>query len=461
MKFDAAEVIEFTDPTKMSRDELRALQWRRLKRQLAYNYANAPFHRERLDAAGLHPEDIRTWDDFLKVPVMNKSDHRGAQEESITRFGHPFGMLGCAPLEKFVLIAATSGTSGLPTFYTLTDRDLKIFSELQARKYRRMGLRPGDRVLHAFALSMMVGGVPFLQTLRSYGACIVPVGAEVGSQRLLEFARLTRPRMLVCTPSYAEYIADKCFDVLGIPARDLGIEIILCGGEPGASLPDLRQKIESAYGGRLYDYTGLIHTFHGISCGAPGVGMHFISEDYCVLEILDQETKRPLELKEGVVGEMVYTYLDIEGSPLMRYALGDVLEISTAPCTCGWTGLSFKILGRSDDMLIVKGVNVYPAAIRNVVAGFVPRTTGQIRVILDRPGHKVTPPLNLVVEHGAEVEQNQLRALASELENRIHDKLKVRPKIDLVEPGTLQRSTYKTKLVEVLSSKGTADSQAA
>src|SRR5687768_7770077 len=209
MKFDAAEVIEFTDPTKMSRDELRALQWRRLKRQLAYNYANAPFHRERLDAAGLHPEDIRTWDDFLKVPVMNKSDHRRAQEESITRFGHPFGMLGCAPLEKFVLIAATSGTSGLPTFYTLTDRDLKIFSELQARKYRRMGLRPGDRVLHAFALSMMVGGVPFLQTLRSYGACIVPVGAEVGSQRLLEFARLTRPRMLVCTPSYAEYIADR------------------------------------------------------------------------------------------------------------------------------------------------------------------------------------------------------------------------------------------------------------
>ena len=112
-------------------------------------------------------------------------------------------------------------------------------------------------------------------------------------------------------------------------------------------------------------------------------------------------------------------------------------------------------------MLIVKGVNVYPAAIRNVVAGFVPRTTGQIRVILDRPGHKVTPPLNLVVEHCADVDENQLLALASELENRIHDKLKVRPKIDLVEPGTLQRSTYKAKLVEVLSSNGTADSQAA
>ncbi|MBK7473556.1 MAG: hypothetical protein IPI73_25915 [Betaproteobacteria bacterium] len=148
---------------------------------------------------------------------MDKHDHRQAQEESIRRFGHPFGMLCCVSTESFTMLSATSGTSGTPTFYTLTEPDLKIYSELMARKLRLIGLRPGDRVLHGFALSMMVGGQAVLQLLKNYGACIVPVGAEVGSRRLLEFARLVRPRMLICTPSYAEYVAEKCQETLGIP----------------------------------------------------------------------------------------------------------------------------------------------------------------------------------------------------------------------------------------------------
>lgn len=435
----------------LSRDELRALQWSRLGSQLAYNYANSPFYRERFDEIGLKPEDIKTWDDFRRIPTMDKHDHRKAQEESFSRFGHPFGMLACAPPEKFVILSATSGTTGTPTFYTITAHDLKIFSELQARKFRRIGLRPGDRVLHGLSLSMFVGGIPLIEAVKSYGACAVPVGAEVGTRRLLEFAQLTRPRLLVCTPSYAEYLAEKAPEIIGRPVRDLGIEMIMCGGEPGASLVEVRERIETAYGARLYDMIGATHTFHGVGCNSPEQLMHLVSEDYCVLELLDPETKSVVEMRDGAQGEMVFTYLDIEGTPFLRYSLGDVLQVFTSPCECGRPGLRFRILGRSDDMLIVKGVNVYPAALRNAVVSFTPRTTGQMRVVLDQAGHRVKPPLRLVVEHGPDVSGSGLSELKAALENMMHEKLKVRPDIQLVAPGTLERSTHKTKLIEIRS----------
>lgn len=446
----------------LSRDELQALQWRRLGAQLAYNYAKSPFYRRRFDQFGLKPEDIRTWDDFRRLPTMNKHDHREAQEESIQRFGHPFGMLACASPEEFIILNATSGTTGTPTLYTVTEHDLKILNELQARKFWRIGLRPGDRVLHGYSLSMFVGGIPLVEAVKSYGACAVPVGAEVGSRRILDFAQLVRPRMLVCTPSYAEYLAERAPEIVGRPVRDLGIELLMCGGEPGAGLAEVRRRVETAYGAKLYDAIGATHTFHGIACDSPEYqGMHLVSEDYCVLELLNPETKAVVELQDGAVGEMAFTYLDFQGTPFLRYALGDILQVFTSPCECGWPGLRFKILGRSDDMLIVKGVNVYPAALRNVVVGFAPRTTGQMRVVLDRPGHLITPPLRLVVEHGPDVQGGAVPALKAALETMMHEKLKVRPEVQLVTPGTLERTSHKTKLIEVRSSAAPAVSATA
>lgn len=434
----------------LSRDEIQALQRQRLGPQLAYNYAHSPFYRRRFDAAGFSPEDVRSWDDFRRIPVMSKHDHRRAQEESVDRFGHPFGMLACAPPEKFIVLNATSGTTGTPTLYTITEHDLRILNELQARKFWRVGLRPGDRVLHAYSLSMFVGGIPMVEAIKSYGACAVPVGAEVGSRRVLDFAGLVRPRALICTPSFAEYLAEKAPEILGRPIRELGIELLMCGGEPGAGLPEVRRRVQEAYGAFLYDAIGATHTFHGISCDLPEYqGMHLVSEDHCVLELLDLETRNPIEFRDGATGEMVFTYLDWEGTPFLRYALGDVLQVFTTPCECGWPGLRFKILGRSDDMLIIKGVNVYPAAIRNVVVSFVPRTTGQMRIVLDRPGHFVRPPLRLVVEHGPAVEGPGVPALKAALEQMMHEKLKVRPEIQLVPPGSLERATHKAKLIEI------------
>ena len=434
----------------LSRDELQALQWSRVGPQIAYNYEHSPFYRRRFDELGIKPRDISTWADFRKIPTMDKELHRQAQEESIERFGHPYGMLACAPPEEVVLINATSGTTGMPTLYTTTQHDLAILNELQARKFWRVGLRPGDRVLHGFSLSLFVGGVPLIQALNKYGVCVIPVGAEVGSRRLLETAALTRPRGLASTPSYAEYLAEKAPETIGQPISELGIEVLMCGGEPGVGLPAVRQRIETAYGARLYDFIGATHTFHGVSCDLKEYqGLHLVSEDYCILELLDPETKQPLELGDGVIGEMVFTYLDFRGTPFLRYALGDVLQVFTSPCECGWPGLRFKIIGRSDDMLIVKGVNVFPAALRNVVSQYAPRTTGQMRVVLDRPGHRVTPPLRLVVERGEDVKSSGLGSLKAELENMMHDKLKIRPEIELVPPGSLERSSHKTKLIEI------------
>jgi phenylacetate-CoA ligase len=184
--------------------------------------------------------------------------------------------------------------------------------------------------------------------------------------------------------------------------------------------------------------------------------MHLLSEDYCVLELRDPESGEFLELEDGAIGEMVFTELDWEGSPLLRYAIGDILQVFLGPCPCGRPGLRFKILGRSDDMLIVKGVNVYPVALRNVVVGFHPRTTGEMRIVLDGPGPRVTPPLRLRVEHDASLRREEIARLQTSLEEVMHERLKVRPSIEMVAAGVLPRTTHKAKLIEIGPPSGAA-----
>ena len=227
----------------LSREVLRDLQWQKLQAQLTYNYRHSPFYQRKLDSVGLSPDKIRTWDDFRQIPPMDKHEHRQAQEESLERFHHPYGMLVCAPLESFVLLSSTSGTTGTPTLYTLTAKDMRVLYELQARKFRRIGLKPGDRVLHAFSLSMFTAGIPWVMALQQYGACVVPVGAELGSRRVLEFGQFVKPRALTCTPSFAEYLIDKAPEVIGKPIRDLSVELVICAGEPGVGLPEIRRRI--------------------------------------------------------------------------------------------------------------------------------------------------------------------------------------------------------------------------
>ncbi len=382
----------------MSEEELRELQWKRLKKQIKYDYDHSIYFQEKFKKAGVKPKDIASLEDFQKVPLMTKDEHRRAQQESIERFGHPYGLVTCAPMEKIVRISSTSGTTGMPTLYTLTKHDVAVLNEMHARKYWRAGLRPGHVVLQALSLSMFTGGLPLSDGIQAMGLCCVPVGIEGGTKRIVDFLLLTRPQALIATPSFGEYLIEKSLSLTGKEAKDLGIRWFFCAAEPGGGINAVRKRLAEGFQARVYDHTGGGHAFHGICCGDEEYrGMHFISPDHCILELIDPETKKPVDMKDGAVGEMVFTFLDWEGGPFLRYVLGDILQIFTKPCVCGFPGIRFNILGRGDDMLIVKGVNIYPSAIKEAVARFHPRTTGVLKILLDKPGPLVKPPLKLQV----------------------------------------------------------------
>ena len=433
-------------------EELKALQWRRLKKQLQYNYEHSEFYREeKFHKVSLTPEDIHTIEDFQQIPVMTKDEHRWTQEESLRRFGHPYGLITCAPIEKIIRINSTSGTTGQPTLYTLTRNDIDVLNEMHARKYWRTGLRPGNIVLQALSLSMFTGGLPLSDGLQAMGLCVVPVGIEGGTKRVLDFTLLTRPDVLIATPSFGEYLIEQTPRLIGREARDLGIRWFYCAGEPGAGIPSLRKKLQEGFGAKVFDHTGGGHAFHGISCDSePYPGMHFISPDHCVLELVDPQSREPVALTDGAIGEMVFTFVGWEGGPFMRYALGDLIQVFTEPCACGWPEMRFKILGRADDMLIIKGVNIYPAAIKSVVGEFVPATTGALRIILDGPGPLVTPPLKLRIEYGHEdMTAGQKHDLVRDIADSLRNGLRFSPQIELVPPQSLPREAGKTSLIEI------------
>jgi phenylacetate-CoA ligase len=436
----------------LSADQMKKLQWGRLKQQLRYNFDHSVYYREeKFQKAGLTPEDVQSFEDFQKIPLMTKDEHRRIQAESIERFGNPYGLITCAPKEKIIRINSTSGTTGQPTLYTLTENDINVLNEMHCRKYWRSGLRPGHIVLQALSLSMFTGGLPLSDGLQSMGLGVVPVGIEGGTRRVLDFALLTKPDVLIATPSFGEYLIEQAPKLIGKNARELGIRWFFCAGEPGAGILSLRKKLQEGFGAKVFDHTGGGHAFHGISCETePYAGMHFVSADHCILELVDPETKDPIKITNGAMGEMVFTFIGWEGGPFMRYALGDLIQIFIESCECGWPELRFKILGRADDMLIIKGVNLYPSALKGLVSELEPRTTGALRIILEQPGPLVKPPLKVCIEYGfkdmSQEDQHQLKFDLSEL---IKVRLRVNPDIELVPPLSLPRETGKTSLVAI------------
>lgn len=436
----------------MPRDALRSLQLRRLKAQIVYNYRNGPFFRDQFKSVGMEPGDIASVEDFAKVPLMTKEDHRRLTEQSLEEYGNPHALMGCAGPADYVRINATSGTTGVPTLYTLTRHDVDVVNEMHARKYWRAGMRPGDVMVQALSLSMFTGGLPLSQGIQHMGACVVPVGVEGGSRRVLQFIELTRPKALIATPSFGRHLIEECQNIAGKPSTALGIERFFCAGEPGGGDPEVRSILADGFAAKVFDHTGGGHAFHGISCDCPASdyhGMHFISEDHCLLELIDPQDKSPVELTDGAVGEMVWTFLDWRGGPFMRYAIGDIAQIWTTPCCCGMPGIRFRIIGRADDMLIVKGVNIYPRAVGAVLARFFPRVTGAFRIVLDRPGPLVEPPLVVRLERGEAVCGEDVPALETEILAAFRGDLRVAPKLVWLPPRSLPREAMKTKLVEL------------
>ncbi|HEX7401017.1 MAG TPA: phenylacetate--CoA ligase family protein, partial [candidate division Zixibacteria bacterium] len=381
---------------------------------------------------------------------VTKEEHRECQNESLSRFGHPFGTFLCAPLEKVLGVSATSGTTGMPTFCGFTKHDIRVTNEVLARGFWRAGVRPGETVAHAFGMSMWVAGIPIIRALENMGARVIPVGAEAGSERLLQFIEQTKPTTLLCTPSYAEYLIEKAPPVLNKDVGQLGIKKIICAGEPGAGLPEVRKKIREAYGGKLFDSSGVPFGIFNISCDCDEYhGLHAVCEDYHLMDdIVDPETKKPIEWKEGAMGERIATSLEWEAAPPFRYTFGDIIQIFMGECQCGVWGLRIKYVGRIDDMLIIKGINVFPSAIRNVISSFIPKVTGPFKIILDNPPPRVIPPLKMKVECCQGLTENDVTILKAEIEEKMSNILRFRPSIEFVPPESLERTAGKVKLFE-------------
>lgn len=432
-------------------EEIRKVQFRKLKKQMNYIYKNSEFYKKRFKEVGIEPGDIKSLDEFRNLPVfITKEEHREAQEESLKRYGHPFGTFLCAPLNKVIGVSATSGTTGLPTFYGFTEHDIHVTNEVLARGFWRAGIRPGERVIHAFGMSMWVAGIPMIRALEKMGVQTIPVGAEAGSERLLQFIEQTRPTTLLCTPSYAEHLIEKAPKYLNKDVKDLAIKRIICAGEPGAGLPEVRRKIMDAYGAKIFDSAGVPWGIYNISCDCEGYhGMHVVCEDYHLYyDIIDPDTKKPVEWKDGAVGQKILTSLEWEASPPFRYDSGDIIQIFSKKCECGVSGFRVKFVGRVDDMLIVKGINVFPSAIKNVINLFVPKVTGVFKIILENPPPRVIPPLKMKVEYNVGITEAEIKSLKFEIEEKISNLLRFRPSIEFVPPESLERTGGKVKLFE-------------
>ncbi len=449
----------FSDPDLNSfssgqiEEKIRLIQEERLSPQLRYCYDHSSFYRRKFDEVGAKPEDIRTLGDLRALPVfMTKEVERENAVESLEKNSHPFGTHLCAPVNEIYLTGTTSGTTGVPTFtYTFTKNDMDWIGKALAHRFAYNGVGKGDRILFIFSLGIYATTMT-LWGIRGLGALPIDIDARAGSELILRIADLTKPTYMATTPSLAEYFIEKAPPIIGKEVKNLKLKGLLLTGEIGVSIPEVKKRLEETYGCRAYDYWAPAGHSIAITCDSDVYhGMHGLSPDLCTSfdDLVDPDTKRSVPAEDGAIGEMVITSLKREAAPLIKYAYGDIGQVYTKPCpNCGFPGKRIKIMGRSDDMLVVKGVNIYPSAIKQVVSSFVPKVTGEMRIVLDQPPPRVIPPLKLKLEYGVETREPDLSGLANEINRALHDQCKIRPQIEWVQPGSLEKSTRKTPVFE-------------
>ena len=432
---------------RKSYEEMLDIQFEKIKKQSDYVYSNSPrYYKKKFDEIGVKPGDIKTWDDFYNLPIMgNKEMERQSQEESRDAGDNPFGTFICAPREKVVGVTSTGGTTGVPTFsYIFTENDLRVNDEIWHRVFWTAGIRPGDCAVNIFAMSMHAGGWPVNHALTTMGACPIPIGAEAGTERIMNMIDTVRPKALVGTAPLMEHLIERCSDVLKKEIGEMGIKILLCAGAPGAGIPSIRKKLEDAYGARIFDSAGGGQGAHMVSCDSEEYyGLHVNCADYFFWpgDLVDPETNKHIPIEDGIIGHGIFTALEQEAKPFFKYGWGDLLQVFTKECPgCGFQGLRMRIAGRADEMLIVKGINVYPTAIKGVVNTFLPRVTGEMRIVLDEPGPVVPPPMKIRVEYAEGLNEKEHQALREEMIQAIRTKLEVRPDIEFVPSATFERA---------------------
>jgi phenylacetate-CoA ligase len=430
----------------MPLERMRALQTRKLKKQLLYLGERSALYRKKFREAGFDPHSLRRIEDLVQLPFTTKADLREAQEQQ-----PPFGSHQAAPMEEIIRVTSTAGTTGQPVFQAYARSDVMRRNESIARGLWGFGVRPGDRVVNGFALSMFNAGIPFCTGIEHLGAIDIPVGAERKAEGMLKMAHAMKATVWIGTPSFAGFLADKCQEVLGIPPHELGLRIVCGGGESGFEQPAFQQKMEKAWG------TPYVFDWASTSDAHPNVfahckhrnGKHHLTPDFALVELIDPATGKIVPMRDGAEGEYIFTHLDRRACPLARYRTGDILRVQTSPCACGRTGFRMDIIGRADDMLIVRGVNLFPSAIVALAGTFAPKTVGRLQIVLDRPGPKAEPPLRVRIEHAAGLEATDVAELKTAIEKKIRADLTVTASVQMLPPGSFGQTETKTRLVVV------------
>ncbi len=348
------------------------------------------------------------------------------------------------PPEEIVRIYSTSGTTGAPSYVPLTAEDLESWVTGSARSYAASGVRAGQRIVSTYNAGPFVAGAA-LAAFDRIGLCHIPVGTG-NTERLLRSVQELRPEAVVLTPSYAAHLVEAAAE-REVNLRESSVERVLVAGEPGGGEPAFRARLEDGWGAKITEAMGIGDI--GVSlwgeCEEQD-GMHLGARGFVHAELIDPGTGAGLEMEDGAGGELVLTHLRQRAAPLLRFRTRDHVRVRTSPCPCGRTGPRIRCVGRTDDMLIVRGVNVFPSAVRDVVSAFSPDVSGNVLVRPEAPGVKQEPPLPVSVELAPGAEPDA--ALAEAIRARLRTVLVVQTRVDLVPWGSLRRSEYKSRLVE-------------
>ncbi|MBP2637259.1 MAG: Phenylacetate-coenzyme ligase [Firmicutes bacterium] len=417
----------------MEREDMSALQTGRLKEIVARLYRQQPFYRSKMQEIGLLPEDIVTLADIQKLPFVYKQDMRD---------NYPYGLFA-APMSEIIRVHASSGTTGRPTVVGYTKRDIGIWSEVAARSLVAAGLSKQSCIQIAYGYGLFTGGLGIHYGAELLGASVIPISSG-NTARQIMLMKDFGTTALACTPSYALYIAETMRE-MGVDPRETSLRTGIFGAEPWTER--MRKEIESQLGIKAMDIYGLSEIIGpgvAIECSVQD-GLH-ISEDHFYPEIINPVTGEVLP--DGEKGELVLTTLTKEGMPMLRYRTRDLSVLQREKCACGRTLVRMsKVLGRSDDMLIIRGVNVFPSQVENVLLS-ISNTTPHYQLIVERKDN--LDHLTVLVELTEEMFTDEVRGLEvleAKIKGELSSTLSVSAAVRLVGPKTIERSEGKAKRV--------------
>jgi phenylacetate-CoA ligase len=414
----------------MPREALEAIQLRRLQTTVERVYANVPFYREKFTEAGVSPSDIRTIQDLRKLPFTTKQDLRDS---------YPYGMFA-TPMDHVVRIHSSSGTTGQATVVGYTARDIKTWAELMARSLMAGGATRNDIIHNAYGYGLFTGGLGVHYGAEALGASVIPVSGG-NTKRQIMIMRDFGPTIITATPSYSLHLAEVA-EEMGISFKDLKFKFGVFGAEPWSET--MRDEMERKLDLVAVDIYGLSEVMGpgvSIECHEAKNGLH-VFEDHFIPEIIDPQTLEPLPY--GETGELVFTTITKEAFPVIRYRTRDITSLNPEPCICGRTHLRMnRVTGRSDDMLIIRGVNVFPSQIESVLMDM-DGVTPHYQLVVDREGSLDT--LTVMVEVSDDLfsdEVKQLQATERKISKNIKELLGVSATVKLADPKTIARSEGK------------------